>query len=65
MNNNIYRFKEEYRKLEVNVHKQEWLSISDELKMIQESTKALVEKLQEIYGITKEEAERKVRGYEL
>lgn len=39
--------------------------IGDDLEVIQGTTNLLIGKLQEVYGLTKEEAENKIREYEL
>lgn len=39
--------------------------IGDEIEVIQGINKILVGKLQEVYGMTQEEAEKRVREYEL
>lgn len=62
---NTDMFEGKWEKLKGNVQRQWGKLTDDDLDVIEGDTKILVGKLQERYGMTKEEAEKEVEKYKL
>lgn len=62
---NTDMFEGKWEKLKGNVQRQWGKLTDDDLDVIEGDTKILVGKLQERYGMTKEEAEKEVEQYKL
>lgn len=60
---NIDIFEGKWEKLKGNVQRQWGKLTDDDLDVIKGDTKILIGKLQERYGMTKEEAEKEVKKY--
>lgn len=62
---NTDMFEGKWEKLKGNVQRQWGKLTDDDLDVIEGDTKILVGKLQERYGMTKEEAEKEIEQYKL